>query len=163
MANERGGNRGRMGAELYGAGLEVAAQHLKRVGGGLESAVNNYITSFVGQLRTQCPFGPVGGWREKGVDIGKREIEDVPAGRKRPRAITLLDADGVEVEYPALEPRKDRSRVGVAFLQWPVGGIILPALSHRSFAPPATAHGWQEKAPFPLSVPSARIRAYGVE
>src|SRR5690606_29189571 len=32
---------GRMGAELYGR-LETAAQHLKRVGGGLETAVNNY-------------------------------------------------------------------------------------------------------------------------
>lgn len=102
MANEAA-EIGRMGAELYGR-LEVAAQHLKRVGGGLESAVNNY-NKFVGSFERNVLSS---GRRlaEKGVDIGKREIEDVPLVESAPR-YNAGDAEGIEVEYPALEPRKD--------------------------------------------------------
>jgi DNA recombination protein RmuC len=94
---------GRMGAELYGR-LEVAAQHLKRVGGGLESAVNNY-NKFVGSFERNVLSS---GRRlaEKGVDIGKREIEDVSLVESAPR-YNAGDADGVEAEYPALEAKKD--------------------------------------------------------
>jgi DNA recombination protein RmuC len=94
---------GRMGAELYGR-LEVAAQHLKRVGGGLETAVNNY-NKFVGSFERNVLSS---GRRlaEKGVDIGKREIEDVPLVESAPR-YNAGDADGVDAEYPALEGRKD--------------------------------------------------------
>ncbi len=73
---------GRMGAELYGR-LEVAAQHLKRVGGGLESAVNNY-NKFVGSFERNVLSS---GRRlaEKGIEVGKREIEDVPLVESAPR------------------------------------------------------------------------------
>lgn len=94
---------GRMGAELYDR-LATAAEHLKRVGGGLESAVNNY-NKFVGSFERNVLSS---GRRlaEKGVEIGKRAIEDVPMVESAPR-YNAVDADGVEDEYPAIEARKD--------------------------------------------------------
>nr|WP_298897063.1 DNA recombination protein RmuC [uncultured Altererythrobacter sp.] len=73
---------GRMGAELYER-LSTAAQHLKRVGGGLESAVKNY-NSFVGSFERNVLSS---GKRlaEKGIEIGKREIEEVPLVEGAPR------------------------------------------------------------------------------
>lgn len=73
---------GRMGAELYDR-LATAAEHLKRVGGGLESAVNNY-NKFVGSFERNILSS---GKRlaEKGVEIGKREISDVPLVESAPR------------------------------------------------------------------------------
>lgn len=102
MANEAA-EIGRMGAELYSR-LEVAAQHLKRVGGGLETAVNNY-NKFVGSFERNVLSS---GRRlaEKGVDIGKREIEDVPLVESAPR-YNAADGDAVENDDPALEGRKD--------------------------------------------------------
>ncbi|MGB3472854.1 MAG: DNA recombination protein RmuC [Erythrobacter sp.] len=89
---------GRMGAELYDR-LSVAAQHLKRVGGGLESAVKNY-NSFVGSFERNVLSS---GKRlaEKGIEIGKREIEDVPLVESAPR-YSGADAEGVEADYPVL-------------------------------------------------------------
>jgi DNA recombination protein RmuC len=82
---------GRMGAELYGR-LETAAQHLKRVGGGLESAVNNY-NKFVGSFERNVLSS---GKRlaEKGVEIGKTEIPEVPLVESAPRYT------GSDVEEP---------------------------------------------------------------
>lgn len=73
---------GRMGAELYER-LAVAADHLKRVGGGLESAVNNY-NKFVGSFERNVLSS---GKRlaDKGIEIGKREIEEVPLVEGAPR------------------------------------------------------------------------------
>ena len=73
---------GRMGAELYDR-LATAAEHLKRVGGGLESAVNNY-NKFVGSFERNVLSS---GRRlaEKGVEIGKREIDEVPQLASVPR------------------------------------------------------------------------------
>jgi DNA recombination protein RmuC len=73
---------GRMGAELYGR-LETAAQHLKRVGGGLETAVNNY-NKFVGSFERNVLSS---GKRlaEKGIEIGKAEIPEVPLVESAPR------------------------------------------------------------------------------
>jgi DNA recombination protein RmuC len=73
---------GRMGAELYSR-LETAAQHLKRVGGGLESAVNNY-NKFVGSFERNVLSS---GRRlaEKGVEIGKSEIPEVALVESAPR------------------------------------------------------------------------------
>ena len=89
---------GRMGAELYER-LSVAADHLKRVGGGLESAVNNY-NKFVGSFERNVLSS---GKRlaEKGVEIGKREIEDVPLVENTPR-YNAADAAEVEGEFPLL-------------------------------------------------------------
>ena len=83
---------GRMGAELYER-LAVAADHLKRVGGGLESAVNNY-NKFVGSFERNVLSS---GKRlaEKGIEIGKREIEDVPLVESAPRYT------GSDLEDPA--------------------------------------------------------------
>ncbi|MFL0357221.1 DNA recombination protein RmuC [Erythrobacter sp. GH1-10] len=90
---------GRMGAELYDR-LATAAEHLKRVGGGLESAVNNY-NKFVGSFERNVLSS---GKRlaEKGIEIGKREIEEVPLVEAAPR---YNAADAEEVD--ALEDKRD--------------------------------------------------------
>ena len=92
-----------MGAELYER-LATAAEHLKRVGGGLESAVNNY-NKFVGSFERNVLSS---GRRlaEKGVEIGKRAIEDVPLVESAPR-YNAADGDAVEVDYPALAVDND--------------------------------------------------------
>lgn len=73
---------GRAGAELYDR-IAVAAEHLKRVGGGLESAVNNY-NKFVSSFeRNVVSSGKR--LRDKGIEIGKREIEEVPLIEAAPR------------------------------------------------------------------------------
>lgn len=73
---------GRMGAELYDR-LRVAADHLKRVGSGLDTAVNNY-NKFVGSFERNVLSS---GRRlaDKGVEIGKKEIDDVPLVEAAPR------------------------------------------------------------------------------
>ncbi|MGI8944054.1 MAG: DNA recombination protein RmuC [Qipengyuania sp.] len=73
---------GKAGAELYDR-LAVAAEHMKRVGGGLETAVNNY-NKFVGSFERNVLSA---GRRlsEKGIEIGKREIEEVPLVGATPR------------------------------------------------------------------------------
>ncbi|MFO6430202.1 DNA recombination protein RmuC [Erythrobacter sp. W302b] len=73
---------GRLGADLYDR-LRKAGEHLKRVGGGLESAVKNY-NSFVGSFERNVLSS---GRRlaEKGVEIGKGEIDEVPLVESSPR------------------------------------------------------------------------------
>ena len=73
---------GKAGAELYDR-LAVAAEHMKRVGGGLETAVNNY-NKFVGSFERNVLTS---GRRlaERGIEIGKREIEEVPKVEATPR------------------------------------------------------------------------------
>jgi DNA recombination protein RmuC len=84
---------GRMGGELYDR-LAVAAEHLKRVGSGLDSAVTNY-NKFVGSFeRNVLSAGKR--LREKHIEIGKREIEDVPLVESLPRH--------AEAGAPELEP-----------------------------------------------------------
>jgi DNA recombination protein RmuC len=84
---------GRMGAELYDR-LRVAAEHMKRVGGGLETAVSNY-NKFVGSFERNVLTS---GRRmaEKGLEISK-EIEDVPLVEGAPR-YTSEDAAGISDE-----------------------------------------------------------------
>ena len=73
---------GRMGGELYDR-LAVAAEHLKRVGSGLSSAVDNY-NKFVGSFeRNVLSAGKR--LRDKHIEIGKREIEEVPLVESLPR------------------------------------------------------------------------------
>ena len=73
---------GKAGGELYDR-LATAAEHLKRVGSGLESAVSNY-NKFVGSFeRNVLTAGRR--LRDKGIEIGKREIEDVPLVEAAPR------------------------------------------------------------------------------
>jgi len=73
---------GRIGTELYGR-LEVAASHLKRVGGGLETAVANY-NKFVGSFERNV-LTSARRMQEKGIEIGKREIDEVPLVEGAPR------------------------------------------------------------------------------
>ncbi|WP_324262533.1 DNA recombination protein RmuC [Altererythrobacter sp. H2] len=92
---------GKAGAELYDR-LAVAAEHLKRVGGGLETAVNNY-NKFVGSFERNVLTS---GRRlaEKGIEIGKREIEDVPLIEGAPRygaADVSEEEEGVALPPPA--------------------------------------------------------------
>jgi DNA recombination protein RmuC len=68
---------------------------MKRVGGGLETAVNNY-NKFVGSFERNVLSS---GRRlaEQGIEIGKREIEDVPLVEASPRYtnddVTKLEDD----------------------------------------------------------------------
>ncbi|GGZ13649.1 DNA recombination protein RmuC [Novosphingobium colocasiae] len=82
---------GRMGGELYDR-LAMAAEHLKRVGSGLETAVTNY-NKFVGSFESKVL---VSGrrLRDKHIEIGKREIEDVATVESRPR-YGLADAANI--------------------------------------------------------------------
>ena len=83
---------GKAGGELYDR-LAMAAEHLKRVGSGLESAVGNY-NKFVGSFeRNVLTAGRR--LRDKGIEIGKREIEDVPLVEAAPR-----HGDAREVSEP---------------------------------------------------------------
>ena len=73
---------GRSGAELYDR-LAVAADHLKGMGAGLDRAVRKY-NDFVGSFeRNVLSSGKR--LRDKGIEIGKREIEDVPLIEALPR------------------------------------------------------------------------------
>lgn len=80
---------GRAGAELYDR-LAVAAEHLKRVGGGLESAVNNY-NKFVSSFERNV-LSSGRRLRDQGIEIGKREIEDVPLVEALPRHAAAEDS-----------------------------------------------------------------------
>ncbi len=73
---------GRMGGELYDR-LAVAAEHMKRVGSGLETAVNNY-NKFVGSFERNV-LSAGRRLKDKHIEIGKREIEDVPQVESSPR------------------------------------------------------------------------------
>ena len=90
---------GKAGAELYDR-LAVAAEHLKRVGGGLETAVGNY-NKFVGSFERNVLTS---GRRlaDKGIEIGKREIEAVPLVESAPR-YTALDSPDEDEPREAAE------------------------------------------------------------
>ena len=80
---------GALGKEMYER-IAVAAGHLKTVGSGLSSAVNNY-NKFVGSFeRNVMSTGRK--FAELNVETGKRELEDVPLVEALPR---YGDAGGV--------------------------------------------------------------------
>ena len=87
---------GKAGTELYER-LRVAAEHLKGVGAGLDRAVRKY-NDFVGSFeRNVLTSGRR--LKDRGVAIGKGEIEDVPLVESLPRytatdeAALLLQGD----------------------------------------------------------------------
>ncbi len=94
---------GKLGAELYDR-LRVAAEHMKRVGGGLETAVANY-NKFVGSFERNVLTS---GKRlaDKGIEIGKREIEEVPLVESAPR-YNAQDAANVPDDLGALDNKRD--------------------------------------------------------
>lgn len=73
---------GKMGGELYDR-LAVAAEHLKRVGSGLDSAVSNY-NKFVGSFERNV-LSAGRRLKDKHIEIGKRELEEVPLVEAAPR------------------------------------------------------------------------------
>ncbi len=85
---------GRMGGELYDR-LRVSADHLKRVGAGLETAVGNY-NKFVGSFERNV-LSSAKRLREKHIEIGKGEVEEVPLVESAPRygaeALRLVEGD----------------------------------------------------------------------
>ena len=93
---------GKAGAELYDS-LARAAEHLKRVGGGLESAVSNY-NKFVGSFERNV-LSAGRRMKEKGIEIGKREIDVVPQIEAAPRynAADQLAIESVDEERDAAE------------------------------------------------------------
>lgn len=88
---------GKAGSELYDR-LATAAEHLKGMGAGLDRAVRKY-NDFVGSFeRNVLTSGKR--LRDKGIAIGKREIEEVPMietlpKHREPEAIPALP-DAVE-------------------------------------------------------------------
>lgn len=85
---------GRLASELHGR-LKTAAEHLKRVGGGLETAVNNY-NKFVGSFERNV-LTSARRLEDKGIEIGKGEIDDVPQIEAAPR-YTAGDSVAAEEE-----------------------------------------------------------------
>ncbi len=83
---------GRMGGELYER-LAVAADHLKRVGSGLGSAVDNY-NKFVGSFERNV-LSAGRRLKDKHIEIGKREIEDVPLVESTPRFAEAADIPAI--------------------------------------------------------------------
>jgi DNA recombination protein RmuC len=88
---------GALGKEMYDR-IAVAAQHLKSVGSGLSSAVNNY-NKFVGSFeRNVMSTGRK--FAELNVETGKRELEDIPSVEALPRygddEVNAQIADGRE-------------------------------------------------------------------
>lgn len=72
----------RHGKDLYDR-LAVAAEHLKRMGGGLSSAVTHY-NKFVGSFERNV-LSSGRRFKEMNVETGKKEIEDIPALDSLPR------------------------------------------------------------------------------
>lgn len=89
---------GKAGAELYDR-LAAATEHLKRVGSGLDSAVNNY-NKFVGSFERNV-LSAGRRLKDRGIAIGKREIEDVPQIENAPRYADQTDEARAEVEPAA--------------------------------------------------------------
>jgi len=73
---------GRLATELYDR-IATASEHLKRVGSGLETAVGNY-NKFVGSYERNV-LSAARKLRDKGIETGKREVDDVPLVESAPR------------------------------------------------------------------------------
>src|SRR5690606_39443939 len=76
---------GRLATELYDR-IAIAGDHLKRVGSGLETAVGNY-NQFVGSFERNAQSAAKK-LKDKGIEIGKREVEDVRPVETTPRHAT---------------------------------------------------------------------------
>ena len=87
---------GKLGREMYER-LAVAAGHLKRVGGGLNSAVENYnkfVASFEGRVLVSARR-----FKELNVETGARDlelVESVDALAREPLGDPMLSADAAE-------------------------------------------------------------------
>jgi DNA recombination protein RmuC len=88
---------GQLGKDMYDR-LAVAAGHLKTVGSGLSTAVNNY-NKFVGSFDRNV-MSTARRFQELNIETGKRDLEDVPPIEALPRQ-SATDAT------PALEAGND--------------------------------------------------------
>ena len=73
---------GRLGGELHDR-IAIAAEHLKRVGSGLDTAVNNY-NKFVGSFERNV-LSAARKLKDKGIETGRREAEEIPLVESAPR------------------------------------------------------------------------------
>ena len=88
---------GQLGKEMYDR-IAVAAQHLKSVGSGLNSAVNNY-NKFVGSFeRNVMSTGRK--FADLNIETGSRELEDIPVVEALPRY-------GTDVEQSMIADERD--------------------------------------------------------
>ncbi len=84
---------GALGKEMYDR-IAVAAGHLKSVGSGLSSAVNNY-NKFVGSFeRNVMSTGRK--FADLNVETGKRELDDVPLVEALPRYAAAMEQGLIE-------------------------------------------------------------------
>ncbi len=91
---------GQLGKEMYDR-IAVAAQHLKSVGSGLNSAVNNY-NKFVGSFeRNVMSTGRK--FAELNIETGSRELEDVPVVEALPRYGSDVEQSLISDEREAAE------------------------------------------------------------
>ncbi|WP_423142739.1 DNA recombination protein RmuC [Parablastomonas sp. CN1-191] len=90
---------GRLGAEIYDR-MATAGEHLKGVGAGLDRAMRKY-NDFVGSFERNV-LSSGRRLRDKGIAIGKREIEEIPLVETLPRygegAEPLIANDAGKVE-----------------------------------------------------------------
>ena len=95
---------GALGKEMYDR-IAVAAQHLKSVGSGLSSAVNNY-NKFVGSFeRNVISTGRK--FADLNIETGKRELEDIPMVEALPRY-----GDGETPSSPPIEDQREATVQG---------------------------------------------------
>ena len=91
---------GQLGKEMYDR-IAVAAQHLKSVGSGLNSAVNNY-NKFVGSFeRNVMSTGRK--FAELNIETGSRELEDIPVVEALPRYGSDAEVSMITDEREAAE------------------------------------------------------------
>ena len=86
---------GRLGTEIYER-IATAGEHLKGVGAGLDRAVRKY-NDFVGSFERNVQSAGRK-LRDKGISIGKREIESVPVVESLPRYTGDDQAEDIEVD-----------------------------------------------------------------
>ena len=91
---------GQLGKEMYDR-LATAAEHLKRVGSGLNSAVGNY-NKFVGSFERNV-LATGRRFKELNIDTGKKELDDVPELDALPRYGDVEDAQEEEARAEAAE------------------------------------------------------------
>ncbi len=89
---------GQLGKEMYER-LATAAEHLKRMGSGLNSAVGNY-NKFVGSFERNV-LATGRRFKELNIETGKKELEDVPELDALPRYGDVEQAQEEEVRDAA--------------------------------------------------------------
>ena len=93
---------GQLGKEMYDR-LAVAAGHLKTVGTGLTTAVNNY-NKFVGSFDRNV-MSTARKFQELNIETGKKELEDIPAveALARDPGTEALPGPGNDIQEEAAE------------------------------------------------------------